>query len=248
MQGITLNKPFLFDDNSSLVAIVPAAGVGKRMQSHCPKQYLTLLNKTVLEHTVEKLLAHHAVSRVIIALGKEDNYFHTTCLANHAQVTTVLGGNERVDSVLAALNSITQPEKTWALVHDAARPCVRVSDINKLINHCAQHHYGALLATPVRDTMKRAENKSTTVAYTENRENLWHALTPQLYPVEQLIQAINFAQQQGQAITDESSAIELFAGKSALIEACSDNIKITRPDDLALAEFILQKQQQQEKK
>ena len=241
-----MNKSFLFNDTSSLVAIVPAAGVGKRMQSHRPKQYLTLLNQTVLEHTVEKLLAHRRICHVIIALGEYDDYFSQTTLVNNTQVTTVIGGQERVDSVLAALKSIPNFENTWALVHDAARPCLRLNDIDKLIQHCKEYHHGALLATPVRDTMKRAQANSTTVAYTENRKNLWHALTPQMYPAEQLLLAIESALASDSIITDESSAIEILGEKSSLIEGCSDNIKITRPDDLALAEFILHKQLQQQ--
>ncbi len=243
-----MNKSFLFDDASSLVAIVPAAGVGKRMKSNCPKQYLRLLNKTVLEHTVDKLLAHQRITKVIIALGEHDDYFAQTTLANHQQVTTVIGGQERVDSVLAALKTIEQPQNTWVLVHDAARPCLRLSDLNKLISYCSKTHHGALLATPVRDTMKRAQKNTTKVAFTENRENLWHALTPQMYPAAQLIEAIETALANGEIITDESSAIEIMGATSCLVEGSSDNIKITRPDDLALAEFILHKQYKQQEK
>jgi len=241
-----LNKSFLFNDNTQLVAIVPAAGIGKRMQSHCPKQYLTLLNKTVLEHTVEKLLSHARIEQVIIALSEKDDYFSKTALVHKAKVTTVIGGKERVDSVLAALKVIDQPENTWALVHDAARPCLQLQDVNKLIKHCKRYHHGALLATPVRDTMKRAQNNTNTVAYTENRDDLWHALTPQIYPAKQLLCAIEYALNNNLVITDESSAIEALGEKSSLIAGSGDNVKITRPDDLVLAEFILHKQQQQE--
>jgi 2-C-methyl-D-erythritol 4-phosphate cytidylyltransferase len=242
-----LPKSFQFDHSTSLVAIVPAAGIGKRMQSHCPKQYLTLLNKTVLEHTVEKLLSHEKINQVIIALSSDDDYFANTSLINNSQVSTVTGGKERVDSVLAALKMITEPENTWALVHDAARPCLQLADIDKLIEHCQCHQYGALLATPVRDTMKRAKKHSNIVAYTESREHLWHALTPQIFPATLLINAIESAINRTINITDESSAIEAFEEKSALISGGGDNIKITHPEDLALAEFILLKQQQQEK-
>jgi 2-C-methyl-D-erythritol 4-phosphate cytidylyltransferase len=233
-----------------LIAVVPAAGVGKRMQAHCPKQYLTFLGKTVLEHTVEHLLTHPKIIRVIIALGANDEYFPQLSLANNPQVSTVVGGKERVDSVLAGIKSINMDEFSWVLVHDAARPCVSHDDISKLISNCLSTQIGGLLATPVRDTMKRSQIKnslnkvSDLVQCTESRENLWHALTPQMYKVNELISAIENALKKELTITDESSAIELANLPSQLIEASSDNIKITRPDDLALAEFIVMKQQQ----
>lgn len=233
-----------------LIAVVPAAGVGKRMQAHCPKQYLTFLGRTVLEHTVERLLAHPKITRVIIALGADDEYFPQLSLANNPQVSTVVGGKERVDSVLAGIKNINVEEFSWVLVHDAARPCVSHDDISKLISNCFSTQIGGLLATPVRDTMKRSQTKNSLnkvldlVQCTEPRENLWHALTPQMYQVNELISAIENALKKELTITDESSAIEFANLPSQLIEASSDNIKITRPDDLALAEFIVMKQQQ----
>jgi len=227
--------------DENFVVIIPAAGVGKRMQAKCPKQYLTFLGKTILEHTVERLLSHPKIARVIIALGEQDEYFTSLALHNHPQISTVIGGVERVDSVLAGLKSIDIKEFSWVLVHDAARPCVTHFDIDKLIDACMQKKCGGLLASPVRDTMKRGMNHGL-VNKTEKRTDLWHALTPQMYPLEQLTQAIEQALTNQQDITDESSAIELAGFKSMLIAASSENIKITQPDDLALAEFILMKQ------
>jgi len=223
---------------SSLIVVVPAAGVGKRMQAVCPKQYLSFSGKTLLEHTVECLLSHQKIDRVIIALGEQDEYFPTLALATNRQVETVVGGKERVESVLAGLKAIDEKHYSWVLVHDAARPCLSHQDIDKLINYCQQHDVGGLLATPVRDTMKRSKNGQL-VTYTEPRAGLWHALTPQMFRVEQLTHAIENALLQGKEITDESSAMELAGFASALIEGRADNIKVTRPDDLALAEFIL---------
>ena len=227
----------------ALVAIVPAAGVGKRMLSACPKQYLQLGGETILEHTVKRLLSVKDICRVIIALGPEDGYFAETSLSKHPDVTTVVGGKERVDSVLAGLKAIDSDRYPWALVHDAARPCVPKQDIEALIGRCRETGEGGLLAAQVRDTMKRG-NGSNQVVETVEREALWHALTPQMYPVKQLQAAIEKALEDKVQITDESSAIEHAGHTSLLVAGSSENLKITRPDDLALAEFILIRQQQ----
>ena len=227
------------------VAVVPAAGVGKRMLAHCPKQYLTIENKTILEHTVERLLSHPAINKVIIALGEHDEYFAQTSLVNHLQVKTVIGGKERVDSVLAGLSAVDQQQYPWVLVHDAARPCVSLGDISALISHCLAKKSGGLLAAPVRDTMKRTTVTSldeNQVSATVEREKLWHALTPQMYLVNELKSAINAGLNNDVALTDESSAVELAGFPSLLVPASSENIKITHPDDLALAAFYLHKQ------
>ena len=128
----------------SLVVVVPAAGVGKRMQAPCPKQYLTIGNLTILEHTVLRLLSYPDITQVIIALGENDEYFPDNCLYNHKQVSTVVGGQERVDSVLAGLKAVDSDKYTWVLVHDAARPCVSSDDLDALINQCHQQGAGGL--------------------------------------------------------------------------------------------------------
>jgi len=226
-------------NNQSLIVVIPAAGVGKRMQANCPKQYLQINQLTVLEHTVFRLLSHPLINQVIIALGAEDEYFKQTSLLSHEGVQVVIGGRERVDSVLAGLEIINREVHPWVLVHDAARPCLSLSDLDKLINTCFRENTGAILAAKVRDTMKRGDNQ---IIQTVEREDLWHALTPQMYPTGELLTAINTSQQQSIVITDEASAIEAIGGKSLLVEGSSENIKITRPDDLAYAEFILNKQ------
>ena len=221
--------------------VVPAAGVGKRMRSSCPKQYLTIASKTILEHTVQRLLSHDAIAHVIIALGANDEYFPSTSLANNKDITCVVGGKERVDSVLAGLSLPFVAKQEWVLVHDAARPCVRHQDVTRLISYCLENDHGGLLAAPVRDTMKQATNDQI-VAATLDRSQMWHALTPQMYKTVQLTTAITSALTTGIAITDESSAIEALGFKSGLVAGCSDNIKITQPEDLSLAEFILNQQ------
>lgn len=233
---------------NQFVAVVPAAGVGKRMNTNSPKQYLSIQDKTILEHTVSKLLSHELIFHVVISISEGDEYFQETSLADNPNVSVAFGGKERVDSVLAGLKSINSDNYPWALVHDAARPCVNLSDISQLIKQTQQQQSGGLLAMPVRDTMKKSQSQSTnqkiipTVEQTVDRENLWHALTPQLYKTNELIDAITQAQKNKVVITDESSAMEYAGYTSILVEGRGDNIKITRPDDLVLAHFILSQQ------
>ena len=237
------NKPIVL--TQQFVAVVPAAGAGKRMQANCPKQYLTIGNKTILEHTVERLLSHPLINKVIIALSDGDEYFPLTSLINNKNIETVIGGKERVDSVLAGLKAIDLQVYPWVLVHDAARPCVTHDDISRLIALCLEKQTGALLAAPVRDTMKRSFSSDLAVkqvSKTVDRESLWHALTPQMYQVSDLKEAIINGLNNNAELTDESSAIELANIPSLLVSASSENIKITHPDDLALAAFFLDKQ------
>ena len=227
------------------IVIVPAAGVGKRMQANCPKQYLLINNESILSHTVMRLLSHPRIAQVILALGEHDQYFNESELAHHNDIIRVKGGAERVDSVLSGLQAVDRQKYPWVLVHDAARPCVSHEDIDNLINQCLSNNCGGILATPVRDTMKRGVSKigaMNTIKNTVDREQLWHALTPQLYKTVELTHAIEQALVQGLIITDEASAMEHANHKSLLVSASSENIKITHPNDLALAEFYLNKQ------
>lgn len=243
MNQATHNQEESLNNAMSFVVVVPAAGVGKRMLADRPKQYLTLNSQTVLEHTVTRLLAHPQIDRVILSLADDDHYFQTLSLANDARVDCVIGGKERVASVLAGLKAIDRAHYPWVLVHDAARPCVSHHDISKLIRHCLTKNAGAILAAPVKDTMKRGDQHRR-VLNTVAREQLWHALTPQMYRVDDLVMAIEQAIAGNIAITDESSAIEYANLPSYLVEGSLDNIKITHPDDLALAAFILSAQQE----
>ncbi len=235
--------------SSSVVAVIPAAGIGSRMQADRPKQYLTLQGKTILEHTVEILLNHHAIDYLVIAISPHDTYFPSLAIANNPKVKVVEGGNERADSVLNAVNTL--PDNTWALVHDAARPCVSTNDITQLLAVMDNEQVaGGILASRVRDTMKRGTASSQganmnfpTVLHTESRENLWHALTPQLFPTALLKSALQDGLAACATITDEASAIEYSGHKVALIDSDPANIKITHPGDLPLADFYLHQRQ-----
>ncbi|MFT5676784.1 MAG: 2-C-methyl-D-erythritol 4-phosphate cytidylyltransferase [Paraglaciecola sp.] len=222
---------------SNYTVVVPAAGVGKRMLADRPKQYLHIAGKTLLEHTLENLYRHPKINRVVVVLNPQDPYFAQLPIANAEWLDIVDGGEQRCDSVLAGLNSVSSSQ-SWVLVHDAARPCFEHGDLDKLLHLADSGEVGGILASPVRDTMKRSD-KLGVVLHTEPRTNLWHALTPQFFPLLQLRNALEQALQDQLEITDEASAIEYCGGQVILIEGSSNNIKVTRPEDLQLAEFYL---------
>jgi len=232
--------------NNQYWAIIPAAGVGKRMLADRPKQYLKLLNKTVIEHTLDRLLSLDEICGVVLSISKDDEYWEDLNYASNKPLLIADGGKERSDSVLNALLLLQQKnnhtKNIYALVHDAARPCVRALDIQTLINHTYQNDNGGLLALPVRDTMKRSGENSK-VLKTVERDGLWHALTPQMFKLDLLIKALQNAQEKHLAVTDDASAMELAGYHPHLIEAHEDNIKITRAFDLQLAELYLENQQ-----
>lgn len=222
----------------SVIAVVPAAGVGSRMKADRPKQYLKISGTTILEHTVEKLLSHPQVSQIVVAISDDDPYYPELALNQNPKVIRVSGGSERADSVLSALDYIAEQQLgDWVMVHDAARPCVQLGDIDKLISGAMSHEVGAILAAPVRDTMKRGAQGQ--IEHTVERADLWHALTPQMFRAKPLWNALSEALQQGVSITDEASAFEWKGLSPALVTGRSDNFKITQPEDLALAEFYL---------
>lgn len=234
-------------------AIVPAAGIGKRMRSSLlpdiPKQYLDLNGRPVLEYTVNTLLQNENITGLVIALQPDDEFWPGIKINSQKPVLRTEGGKERADSVLNALAELFRyhgfdAEKDWVMVHDAVRCCLRTEDIDKLITEVAGDNNGGLLALPVRDTMKRqsAGSYPATVANTVDREYLWHALTPQYFPATMLKNALEHAQHERLEITDESSAMELAGHTPRLVQGHEDNIKITRPDDLRLASLYLKAQ------
>ncbi|MBG5928626.1 2-C-methyl-D-erythritol 4-phosphate cytidylyltransferase [Providencia rettgeri] len=226
-----------------IVALIPAAGVGSRMNAECPKQYLQVAGKTIIEHTISALLENDKVQEIVVALSAEDDYFQQLAISNDPRVTTVIGGKERADSVLAGLDFlITNPNFSdcWVLVHDAARPCLHQSDLNEIIQLAAEKNCcGGILAAPVRDTMKRSSIASQLIDHTVEREALWHALTPQFFPLTLLRDCLSKALKENAVITDEASALEYWGHQPVLVAGRADNLKVTRPEDLTLAEFYL---------
>ncbi|PKF55885.1 2-C-methyl-D-erythritol 4-phosphate cytidylyltransferase [Alteromonadales bacterium alter-6D02] len=218
---------------------MPAAGVGKRMGSDIPKQYLQIAKKAIIEYSLEPLLACSEVESVVIALSENDDWFSALAIASHPKIQCVVGGGERADSVLSALKSLS--EQGRVLVHDAARPCLTTGDVDALLAAQTAEH-GAILASQVRDTMKRGKADGT-ISTTVERENLFHALTPQLFDLASLRKALSNALTQGVTITDEASAMEWAGYTVKLVAGRSDNIKVTRAEDLQLATLFLTQQQ-----
>ena len=222
-------------------AVVPAAGVGKRMQADRPKQYLPLAGKTVIEHTLMRLLESGAFQAVAVAISLEDPYWPELALSRHPDVITAPGGKERADSVLSALKSLEGKanDNDWVLVHDAARPCLTSSDIHLQITTLQNDPVGGILALSSHDTLKQVEGAD--IVATVDRKQIWRALTPQMFRYAMLRDALQ--QTEGNpAITDEASALELLGFRPKIVEGRPDNIKITRPEDLALAQFYLELQ------
>ncbi len=222
--------------------IVPAAGVGSRMGANCPKQYLPLLNKTVIEHTLERLLSISKVNKVYLALSETDDLWEQLHCAQNSNIVRVKGGSERADSVLRGLYelSLSASDNDWVLVHDAARPCIRAQEIEKLIDTVADHPVGGILAVPVSDTLKQVSLSN--IDKTIDRTPLWQAQTPQLFRVGLLRDCLQRALVEGRAITDESSALEAYGYQPLVVQGRSDNIKITRQEDLAIAAMLMQQQ------
>ncbi|MFW5442746.1 MAG: 2-C-methyl-D-erythritol 4-phosphate cytidylyltransferase [Methylococcaceae bacterium] len=222
-------------------AVVPAAGVGKRMQADRPKQYLPLAGKTVIEQTLARLLQADVFSAIAVAISKEDPYWPTLDCSSHNKVMTAAGGKERADSVLSALKALREhaSDNDWVLVHDAARPCLTKSDIHLLIDTLKDDDVGGILALSSHDTLKNVEGLNITD--TIDRSLIWRALTPQMFRYGMLKQALEEAEG-NPAITDEASALEIQGLQPKIVEGRPDNIKITRPEDLDLAQFYMEHQ------
>ena len=225
--------------------VVPAAGVGKRFGSAVPKQYLPLHCQTVCEHTLQRLLQVEPIQRIVVCLSSEDQTFRQLDVARDARISTTLGGGERCHSVLHGLHALAADasDDDWVLVHDVARPCIRPDDVRKLLHQVqTENAIGGILANPVRDTMKRS-NAHRHIVDTVSRDQLWHALTPQLFPLGLLRDAIESALADHAIVTDEASAIERIGHQPLLVEGHPDNIKITHPQDLPLAALFIQQQE-----
>jgi 2-C-methyl-D-erythritol 4-phosphate cytidylyltransferase len=231
-------------------AVVPAAGSGVRMGGELPKQYLPLAGRTVIEHTLQRLLDHERISGVVVAIAASDNCFSAVRprLVDHGKPCLVVeGGAERFQSVLNALHALEKIASAtdWVLVHDAVRPCVRRDDISRLMDVLQGHAAGGLLGLPLHDTIKRVDTAAQ-VAATLDRSLLWRALTPQMFRLDALGAALERVQTDQVGATDECAAMEYAGAAPQMVEGASDNIKITLPQDLVLAEFYLSQQEKQE--
>jgi 2-C-methyl-D-erythritol 4-phosphate cytidylyltransferase len=218
---------------SRYFVIIPAAGIGTRMQANVPKQYLKIADQTILEHSLQPFLRDPRFEKIFVVLHPNDTYWPTLNL-QHPKLLTITGGAERCDSVLQGLLALQNhaQENDWILVHDAARPYLQQQDLDNLISTLQDHPVGGLLGMPVRDTLKQV-NANHEVIATVDRTMLWQAYTPQMFRFKKLLTALQAAINQGYAVTDEASAIEFIGEKPLMVLGQTSNIKITQSTDLA---------------
>jgi len=229
-------------------AVVPAAGIGSRMGGEIPKQYLRINGLTLLEHSLQALLDCPGIESIVLALHPLDERAGELDLLRHPRIICVSGGEERADSVLSGLLALagSVEELDWVLVHDAARPCVTAADVEKLIAVVRAGDCGGLLAEPVVDTVKQADDRGRVVK-TLDRSTLWRAQTPQMFRVDELRSALVRAADRGETITDEASAMELAGYPVQLVTGPASNLKVTVAEDLKLAAWYLARQSGEER-
>ena len=224
-------------------AVVPAAGTGRRMNVDIPKQYLEIRGKTLIEHTLERLVEFPLFEKIVVVLGKGDDYAGGLDIFKHEKIVLATGGTERYHSVMNGLKAIETlaDDNDWVMVHDAARPCVRQADLEWLVECLRGHDVGGLLGTVVKDTMKRTTTDGSIVE-TVDRSALWHAFTPQMFRRNPLARALARAVLDEVPVTDEASAMEYSGHRPMMVEGHSDNIKVTSGVDLALASLYIEQQ------
>ena len=231
---------------SRIWAVIPAAGQGSRFGGDCPKQYLPLAGKVIIERSIAAILHCPDLAGLVVALGPADSRFASLACASDPRVHTVTGGDDRARSVENALDYLSARADTddWVLVHDAARPCLSWSELQALLSAGESSSEGALLALPVVDTLKRVDSDGRVVATVE-RDQLWRAQTPQYFPLFKLRDALRHCRLAGEQVTDEASAMQAVDARPRVVAGSHRNIKITLPEDLALAEGFLRELQQQ---
>ena len=224
-------------------ALIPAAGQSVRFGGTTFKQYAHLLGLPVMAHSIAAVMRHDAVESVTVALAPDDGIFDELIRPVYPDIQTVTGGDSRAQTVMNGLGFINgrHPDCEWLLVHDAARPCLSSADLSRLIDRGLKSDAGAILAVPVNDTLKLADETSC-IEQTVDRSRYWAAQTPQLFRIRELGPKLEAALAAGLRPTDEASAMELAGVRPLLVEGSTSNIKITGVEDLALAEFILQRQ------
>ncbi len=229
---------------TNIWAIVPAAGTGARMQSDIPKQYLPLLGRPVILHTLERLCSYGRIAGVLVGIAPNDARWQTLQTTGLQKLLgTFAGGRTRVQTVLNGIAALVKRARAddWVMVHDAVRPCVRHADLDKLVAVVASSPDGALLALPISDTVKRADAQAR-VEETVSRAGLWRAHTPQMFRLAMLRDALTAVAATNEDITDDSAAVERLGARPRVVEGFADNIKITHSSDLALAEMFLRQQ------
>lgn len=221
-------------------AVVPCAGRGTRVGGDVPKQYLEIEHRPLIAHTLAALLAHPAVEGAVVVVAVDDAFWPGWQDFLGKPLIACAGGSTRADSVLAGLAALPESVRAddFVLVHDAARPNLSLFDLDQLLERGRNDPVGAILAAPVRDTLKIAGDDGG-IDGTQPRERLWRAFTPQLFRRLQLARALEAAQRDGVVVTDESMAMERQGARPLLVEGSVDNIKVTTPSDLAMMACML---------
>jgi 2-C-methyl-D-erythritol 4-phosphate cytidylyltransferase len=216
--------------------LIPAAGLGKRMNAQIPKQYLLLKGKSILEHSLNCLLSHPRIQKVILVIAKDDHCWPSIePKLPPDRFWVAQGGAERYLSVYAGLMQLAEiasPED-WVLVHDAVRPYVQLEIIQRLIAAVENHSVGGLLAMPVRDTLKLTDERGVVIKTIE-RSRVWQAQTPQMFRLGILIAALEQVIAANHPVTDESAALEYIGAQPLVVPGSASNIKITYPEDLRI--------------
>lgn len=224
-------------------AIVPAAGIGRRMRAKVPKQYLNLNGRPIIETSLVRIGSLSYVRQVVVMLNPEDHVWPTLGLENNPKFVCQFGGENRYQTVLYGLRYLQSvaADDDWVLVHDAARPCVRRSDIDYLFEQIGDHPVGGLLGAPVDSTMKLVDENGEVLS-TVDRVNVWSAYTPQVFRFRLLLNALEAVDKSQKTVTDEATAVEQLGYRPKMVLGNRDNIKVTHPDDLNLAAQILSSQ------
>jgi 2-C-methyl-D-erythritol 4-phosphate cytidylyltransferase len=233
----------LISEMPDIFALIPAAGSGSRMGSEVPKQYQSLAGCPLISHSIDVLCSHPRVRGVFVVLAPRDEQFRLIDLSAHQGKLDALycGGATRAASVLnglMAMLDVVEPDD-WVMVHDAARPCLTRELIDRLLQEVGDDAVGGLLALPVADTLKRAQQFDGKAASFETvpRDGLWQAQTPQMFRYRLLLEAMR--QADPAKVTDEASAIEQSGCKPRLVLGSARNLKVTLPEDLRFSEFFL---------
>ncbi len=227
-----------------MVAIVPAAGVGSRMQSEIPKQYLKIKDRSILGITLDKLMSYKSIDLVVLVVSSEDDHYQGLKDIDSNDIIIIEGGQERIHSVYNAIRYLFDnglPDETPVMVHDAARPCVLHSDLDKLSDTFKNNQLPCMLVAPVVDTLQKI-NQQQQVESRVDRSNLVRALTPQMAKFIDLKDSLKKALDKAQLFTDEVSALTYSGHNVNVVYASNGNIKITHPEDLPIAEFYLEQE------
>lgn len=230
---------------ANIFFIIPAGGVGTRMQADRPKQYLPLNDQnTVLEQTLKTILSLSGIKSGVIGISKEDDHFGTLNIKqNHLRIYDA--GKTRSETVFLGLQALKDQANAhdWVIVHDAARPGLSTQEFQQFITESTAQHdsIGGIMALASVDTVKQVSHD--TISHTIDRKTIYLAQTPQIFRFKILFEAYKQALEQNLAITDESSAVELLGYQPRIYQGYPHNFKITHPADLHLMQFILKERQ-----